>query len=107
MILLSLKLMMILLTYLVRGTRSLSDIYQNCNVVVHELAEYKDAASEPKWVQAIKEELRMIEKNQTWVLVDRPIHKKAIGVKWVFKIKLNPNGIVNKYKARLVVKRYA
>ena len=30
-----------------------------------------------------------IEKNGTWVLVDRPIDKKVIAVKWIFKIKYN------------------
>ena len=49
----------------------------------------------------------MIKKNQTWELVDRPKHKKAIGVKWVYRTKFNPDGSVNKYKARLVVKGYA
>ena len=34
----------------VRGTRSLSDIYASCNVVMREPADYKDVASEPKWV---------------------------------------------------------
>lgn len=32
---------------------------------------------------------------------------KAIGVKWVYKTKLNEDGEVEKYKARLVVKGYA
>jgi len=49
----------------------------------------------------------MIEKNGTWSLVDKPFDKKTIGVKWVFKVKLNANGSINKYKARLVVKGYA
>ena len=49
----------------------------------------------------------MIEKNNTWKLVDKPIHKKAIGVKWVYRTKLNSDGSVNKHKARLVVKGYA
>jgi hypothetical protein len=55
----------------------------------------------------MKEELTMIEKNETWILVDRPIHKKVIGMKWIFKTKLNANGNINKYKARLVVKWYS
>ena len=48
----------------------------------------------------------MIEKNETWVLVDRPKNKNVIGVKWVYKTKLNPDGSINKLKARLVVKGY-
>ncbi|PKI44501.1 hypothetical protein CRG98_035088 [Punica granatum] len=55
----------------------------------------------------MKEELSMIEKNQTWELVDRPQDRKVIGVKWVYRTKLNSDGSVNKYKARLVVKGYA
>ena len=55
----------------------------------------------------MKEELFMIEKNKTWELVDRPQERKVIGVKWVFRTKLNVDGSVNKYKARLVVKGYA
>ena len=49
----------------------------------------------------------MIEKNQTWILVDRPIHKKPISVKWIFRTKLNADSSINKHKARLVVKGYA
>jgi hypothetical protein len=34
-----------------------------------------------EWIEAIKKELRMIEKNDTWVLMDKSSHKKAIEVK--------------------------
>jgi len=49
----------------------------------------------------------MIDKSQTWELVERPEHRKVIGVKWVFRTKLNVDGSINKHKARLVVKGYA
>ena len=49
----------------------------------------------------------MIDKSQTWELVERPKHRKVIGVKWVFRTKLNADGSINKHKARLVVKGYA
>jgi transposase InsO family protein len=91
----------------VRGFRPLSDVYQRCNVAMLEPADYVDAEKDPKWKAAMKEELYMIEKNKTWELVDRPQDRKVIGVKWVFRTKLNADGSVNKYKARLVVKGYA
>lgn len=43
----------------------------------------------------MEDELQAIEKNQTWELVDLPSQKKAIAMKWVYKIKLNPNGEVS------------
>jgi hypothetical protein len=41
------------------------------------------------------------------MLVDRTVHKKVIGVKWIFKTKLNADESINKHKARLVVKGYS
>lgn len=64
-----------------RGTRTPADIYQRCNVAAIEPANYEEAVTDQKWLDAMKEELKMIEKNQTWELVDRPQHKKSIGVK--------------------------
>ncbi|XP_069151908.1 uncharacterized protein [Solanum lycopersicum] len=49
----------------------------------------------------------MIKKNGTWQLVDRHRNRKVIGVKWIFKRKLNTDGTICKHKARLVVKGYA
>ena len=40
------------------------------------------------------------------MFVEKPLDGKIIGVKWVFRTKLNANGSINKYKARLVVKGY-
>ncbi|KAK9140896.1 hypothetical protein Scep_010577 [Stephania cephalantha] len=91
----------------IRGTRSLADIYARCNVAVMEPAGVQEAMQDIKWISAMKEELSMIEKNHTWKLVPRPSNRKVIGVKWVFKTKLNADGSVNKHKARLVVKGYA
>lgn len=54
----------------------------------------------------MREELEVINKSHTWTLVDRPLNKPIIGVKWVFRRKLNLDGTLNKYKARLVLKGY-
>lgn len=56
--------------------------------------------------EAMQEELQSIERNQTWELVNLPNQKKPIAVKWMFKVKLNADGEVNKYKARLVAKGF-
>ncbi|CAL2255249.1 unnamed protein product [Prunus armeniaca] len=55
----------------------------------------------------MEDELHMIEKNDTWELVDRPTEKPVIEVKRVYKTKLNLDGSVQKNKARLVAKWYA
>ena len=48
-----------------------------------------------------------IHKNQTWKVMLLPLGKKAIGNKWVYKIKRDSNDKVERYHARLVVKGYA
>ncbi|RDX77227.1 putative mitochondrial protein, partial [Mucuna pruriens] len=51
-------------------------------------------------------ELSMIKRNQTWELVPRP-QRNVIGLKWVFRTKFNPDGSIDKHKARLIVKGYS
>jgi len=66
----------------------------------------KEACKDECWVKAMDEELEQIEKNNTWELVPRPKDKNVIGIKWIFKNKLNENGEVIRNKARLVCKGY-
>jgi transposase InsO family protein len=65
-----------------------------------------EALKNKVWKKAMEEELRSIEKNQTWKLVALPDKKKKIDVKWVFKVKLNPDGTISKHKARLVARGF-
>ena len=53
------------------------------------------------------EEMNALDANGTWDLVHLPAGKKAIGCKWVFAVKVNPDGSVARLKARLVAKGYA
>ncbi|GAB2286399.1 Belongs to the helicase [Dionaea muscipula] len=55
----------------------------------------------------MSEEMAALEANQNWDLVPLPSGKKAIGCKWVFVLKMNPDGSVSRLKARLVAKGYA
>ena len=54
----------------------------------------------------MNEEIRSIEKNETWNLIVLPSGHQPIGVKWVYKIKKNAKGEIERYKARLVAKGY-
>ncbi|KAI5345040.1 hypothetical protein L3X38_012917 [Prunus dulcis] len=65
-----------------------------------------EALKDPKWVQAIKEEMKALEKYQTWTLETIPRGKKTIGCRWVFTIKHNVDGSIERYKVRLVAKGY-
>lgn len=68
---------------------------------------FGEAVKNKKWRDAMSAEIESIERNQTWELTVLPKGVKPIGVKWVFKTKLNEDGDVEKFKARLVAKGYA
>ena len=51
--------------------------------------------------------MQALDDDGTWDLVFLPTEKKAIGCRWVFVVKFNPNGSVDRLKARLVSKGYA
>ncbi|KAL4341003.1 hypothetical protein GQ457_08G035090 [Hibiscus cannabinus] len=88
-------------------TKSLASLYERCNLVFAEPTSFNDAAKVPEWIDAMKSEISAIEKNGTWFLTNLPSGKHAIGVKWVYRTKFNPDGTIFKHKAILVVKGYA
>ncbi|XP_038702598.1 uncharacterized protein LOC119999153 [Tripterygium wilfordii] len=90
-----------------RKYRSFTDVYEYCKLTALEPNTLGEAFKNRVWAEAMEEELKQIEKNETWQLVDLRADKEAIGVKWVYKTKLNPDNTVQKYKARLVAKGYS
>ncbi|KAK4841553.1 hypothetical protein QYF36_006375 [Acer negundo] len=60
-----------------------------------------------KWLYAMKEEMKSLEKNGTWSLVKKPEKQKVVACKWIFKIKegLEKNE-QPRYKVRLVAKDF-
>ncbi|KAI5344202.1 hypothetical protein L3X38_012079 [Prunus dulcis] len=87
--------------------KSIAEIYEKCNMCIIKPESFEEAAKDDSWKKAMEDEITMIEKNNTWELVDRPFDKPIIGVKWVYKTKLNLDGSVQKNKARLVAKGYS
>ncbi|XP_074318827.1 uncharacterized protein LOC141655658 [Silene latifolia] len=57
----------------------------------------------PQWREAMQNEIDALERNNTWTIEPLPPHKKAIGSKWVYKIKYHADGSIERYKARLVI----
>ncbi|GAU46965.1 hypothetical protein TSUD_143070 [Trifolium subterraneum] len=66
----------------------------------------KSALKSKVWLEAMIDELKSIGKNRTWDMCKLPSDKRAIDVKWVYKLKQNPEGQVIKHKARLVAKGF-
>lgn len=56
------------------------------------------------WQQAMKDEYKSLIANNTWTLVDLPAGRKPITNKWVFQTKHDSDGVINRYKARLVIR---
>lgn len=58
------------------------------------------------WLRAMLEEINQLESNDTWSLVELPQGKKLLRGMWCFKVKLNPDFTIERYKARWVAKGY-
>ncbi|KAL9230729.1 hypothetical protein vseg_006043 [Gypsophila vaccaria] len=90
--------------------------YVNCNLfsakhreflaaltIGREPPSFKEAIRDPCWCDAMKKEIDALERNGTWDLADLPPGKKALGCRWVYKIKYKSDGTIERLKARLVV----
>ena len=58
------------------------------------------------WQQAMTNEFLALCRNKTWLLVPRPSNTNLVGCKWVYRIKKNADGTLQRYKARLVAKGF-
>ncbi|GJU00934.1 ribonuclease H-like domain-containing protein [Tanacetum coccineum] len=59
-----------------------------------------------RWVEAMNQEIEALNRNNTWVITELPENTKAIGYKWIYKVKYKANGDVERFKARLVAKGF-
>jgi hypothetical protein len=77
-----------------------------CFVSTIEPKNINEALKDESWIMAMQEELNQFKTNDVWELVPNPRNTTIIGTKWVFRNKLDENGIVTRNNARLVAQGY-
>lgn len=68
---------------------------------------YAEAIQSPEWKAAVERELEAHRSNGTWRVVPLPAGAKPIGFKYVFRIKLKPDGTIERYKCRLTAQGFS
>jgi hypothetical protein len=64
------------------------------------------SAYSSKWLEAMKDEMRSMSINKVWDLEEIPKEAKTIGCKWVYKMKCDSKENIERFKARLMAKRF-
>ncbi|GJS66792.1 retrovirus-related pol polyprotein from transposon TNT 1-94 [Tanacetum coccineum] len=67
---------------------------------------FKQAMTEPSWIDALQEEIHEFERLEVWELVPCPDNVFLIKLKWIYKVKTDESGGVLKNKARLVAQGF-
>ncbi|GKE74032.1 retrovirus-related pol polyprotein from transposon TNT 1-94 [Tanacetum coccineum] len=67
----------------------------------------KEAMADSAWIESMQEELHQFDRLDVWELVDRPLCKNVINLKWLWKNKHDEENTVIRNKSRLVAKGYA
>lgn len=91
--------------------RLLTDLYEEADKLFllkdsEKPSTFTEASMKSEWMDAMKFELISIEQNKTWSLLDLPKDRSPIRLKWIFKVKKDPNGKIIKHKARLVARGF-
>ncbi|KAH9678972.1 retrovirus-related pol polyprotein from transposon RE1 [Citrus sinensis] len=58
------------------------------------------------WQKAVHDEVTVLEKNRTWLIIDLPTRKRLVGCKWIFTTKHKVDESIERLKARLVAKGF-
>ena len=70
--------------------------------IVTDPSSFQEAAQEPTWVDAMVEEYDSIVRNSAWEIIPRLVDKSVVGSRWIYKVKKDVDGSVEKYKAIFV-----
>ncbi|KAL0423853.1 UNVERIFIED_CONTAM: putative mitochondrial protein [Sesamum radiatum] len=60
--------------------------------VLQEPKDFCEAQEKQEWREAMQQEIDALERNKTWEISDLPQGKNVIGCRWIYKIKLRPDG---------------
>ncbi|KAJ6733370.1 hypothetical protein OIU74_005177 [Salix koriyanagi] len=72
----------------------------------HEPLSFREADRYLCWHTAMKDEIAALYENSTWSLVPYDPSMNIVGSRWVYKIKRQANGDIDRYKARLVARGF-
>ncbi|PKI45909.1 hypothetical protein CRG98_033708 [Punica granatum] len=67
-----------------------------------ETTSYREAIRDRRWRIAMEEEIHALELNKTWTVKQLPPRKQPIGCIWIYKVKCQADGSIERHKARLV-----
>ncbi|GKF81132.1 retrovirus-related pol polyprotein from transposon TNT 1-94, partial [Tanacetum coccineum] len=66
----------------------------------------KEAMLDHSWIESMQDELNQFKRLDVWELVECPIDRNIIAVKWIWKNKTDAENTVIRNKSRLVAKGY-
>ena len=66
----------------------------------------QEALADSRWKATMNEEMKSLQKNETWELVECPPGKKPVGCRWIYIVKYKAYGSIEQFKARLVAEGY-
>ena len=78
-----------------------------CSETPSSLAQAIASPAAPQWRQAMDEEMASLSAHCTWDLQEVPVGRKPIACRWVYALKRNEKGSIERYKARLVAKGFS
>ena len=80
----------------------------HCNLSqVKEPKSITDALTTREWIDAMQTEIDSLYDSGVWDLIPLPEGRKAVGSKWVYKVKRNADGSVERCKVRIVAQGYS
>ena len=84
--------------------------FERTHLTIHSepttIEEATNCHEKTKWTEVMDKEMKSQKDNEVWELTVLPPGKKAIGSKWVYKVKTGSEGRIERHKARLVAQGY-